>query len=122
TLQLDTAGHSVGTSSSSRLEINASQLQVITTGNGNNAYVVDTAGGLAVTNSSLGTSSTFDLRVEGGNLTSVVDGIGDLRADNVVVEVTGATSTIGKLISGVINPLEIDASVLTTATSAGGSI
>jgi len=72
-----------------------------------------------VTNSSLGTSSTFDLLVQNGNLTSVVDGTGDLRADNVTVAVTGSSSTIG---TGTANPLEIDASVLTTATSAGGNI
>ncbi len=119
TLQLNTAGQKIGVDATHRLEINGSQLHVVTTGNGNNAYIDDTAGGLVMSDSGLGASSTFDLLVENGNLTSVAGAPADVRADNLVLTVTGATSTIG---TATATPLEIDAAVTTTATTAGGNI
>jgi fibronectin type 3 domain-containing protein len=118
TLSLDASPRSIGVSTADRFEIDAVLLDVNTVGAGNDAFLRDTAGGLQVTDSSLGGGgSVFDILVLNGNLTSVVGGPGDVRADFVVVEVTGAASTIGAA-----SPLEINANNRFDATSAGGNI
>src|SRR5262249_39480021 len=122
TFALNTAGNGFGVSAANRLEINGTRLHFTTTGNTNNqAFLLDTAGSLVMDNSSMGPGGRrlLSILVQNGNLTSVVDGTGDVRADNVVVAVTGAGSTIG---TSVAAPLEINANTLLTATSAGGNI
>lgn len=122
TLRLGTAGRNIGVSAANRLEIDATVLQVVTnTAAVNNAYLVDTAGGLQVTDSSVGgiPGATFDLLVQNGNLTSVVDGTRDIAGDLVVVEVIGAASTIGV---SAANPLEVNALTRFDAKTAGGNL
>ena len=120
-LRLGTAGRNIGAGAASRLEIDASLLQLITNGAAaNNAWIVDTAGGLQVTDSSVGSvaGSTLDVRVLNGNLTSVTGGPGDLRGDVVVVSTTGA-GTVG---TAVATPLEVNAVARFDATTAGGNL
>jgi VCBS repeat-containing protein len=117
-------GRRIGASSASRLEINAVSLQAnIVAGNNNSAWIVDTAGGLQMHDSSLAANglTVFDLLVQNGSLTSVVGGAGDVRAIQVILAVTGASSTIGT--SGA--PLEINSAFGFTnarlnATTPGG--
>jgi VCBS repeat-containing protein len=124
TLQLNTGARHYGVSPANRLEIDAVQLQANTVGGTNNsAYIVDTAGGLQMNNSSLGATGTtvFDILVLNGSLTSVPGGPGDIRAVQVIVAVTGANSTIGESAAA---PLEINATTLVStakfdATTAG---
>ena len=92
----------------------------ISTGGPNNAYIVDTAGGLQMNNSTVANlASTFDILVQNGNLTSFNDSTRDVGNVNVILEVTGVTSTIG---NDAANSLEINATASFTATSAGGNI
>ena len=115
TLALSTGARNYGVSAANRLEINATQLMANTAGGANNsAFIVDIAGGLQMTNSSLGATgvTVFDLLVQNGNLTGVNDGVGDLRAIQVIVAVSGATSTIG---GSAAAPLEINAATLNPA-------
>ncbi|WP_254509681.1 PA14 domain-containing protein [Anatilimnocola floriformis] len=112
TISLSTGAHTIGTSAANRLEINAVQLQAnIAGGTNNSAWILDTAGGLQMNDSSMGATGTtvFDLRVLNGSLTSVAGGNADVRAIQVILEVTGATSTIG---TSEALPLEINAATL----------
>ena len=112
TISLSTGAHTIGTSAASRLEINATTLQAnIANGTNNSAWIVDTAGGLQMNDSSLGATGTtvFDLSVLNGSLTSVAGGNADVRAIQVILAVTGATSTIG---TSAAAPLEINAATL----------
>ncbi len=127
TISLSTGARNIGVNNGNRLEINATTLQAnIAGGSNNSAWIVDTAGGLAVNNSSLAATgvTVFDLLVQNGSLTSAaVDGVGDLRAIVVIVAVTGAGSTIG---ASAAAPLEINAATLAPnarldATTAGGA-
>jgi hypothetical protein len=122
TLTLDMAGRQLGTSPADRLELNAVQLQVLTNTTAvNNAYILDTAGGLRMQNSTVGgiAGSTFDILVQSGSLTTVNDATRDVGADIIRLEVTGAGSTIG---TSSANQLEVNALTSVTALSAGGSI
>ncbi|MEX2177052.1 MAG: hypothetical protein WD872_22000 [Pirellulaceae bacterium] len=122
TIDLLTQGSSAGSSAASRLEIDAAELQLTTNGAAqNHAFILDTAGGLRLNDSTVGmvAGSTFDLLIERGSLTSVVDGSRDVAGDLVVLRVTGPASTLG---AGLESPLEIDAASLAAATSAGGEI
>jgi hypothetical protein len=122
TLTLDTAGRQVGASPADRLELNAVQLQVLTNTTAvNHAYILDTAGGLRMQNSTVGgiPGSTFDILVLGGSLTTVNDGTRDVGADIIRLEVTGGGSTIG---TSSANQLEVNALTSLTALSAGGGI
>jgi len=118
---LQTANRNFGDlAGGNRLEINATQLRLATAVAGNDAFIVDLAGGLQMNDSSMGAGgSVFDLLVQNGSLTSVVGGNGDVRADNVIVAVTGAGSTLGVSTAA---PLEIQANTSAAAATAGGNI
>ncbi|MFO0880917.1 MAG: hypothetical protein U0840_26630 [Gemmataceae bacterium] len=122
TLRLGTAGRNIGVSAVDRLELDATQLQVITNVSAaNNAWIVDTAGGLQVNNASVGgvAGATFNLLVENGNLTSVFDGTRDVGGDIVIVEVTGGASTIG---TSAVSSLEVNALTRFDGKTAGGNL
>jgi autotransporter-associated beta strand protein len=107
-----------------RVEIDGTQLRVTYVGAAatNDVYLEDTAGGLQLNDSSLsssGSSTTFDLLVTNGSLTSVVGGNRDIGADILVLQVTGAASTIG--VSAAAR-LETNSLTRIDATTAGGSI
>ncbi|MCO6454551.1 MAG: autotransporter-associated beta strand repeat-containing protein [Pirellulaceae bacterium] len=120
-LTLNTAGNNLGVSPANRLEINADVLTASTNGAAlNNAFIVDTAGGLQMHDSSVGgqIGATFDLLVLNGNLTSVVGGPRDIGGDIIELQVTG----VGTIGTSTAAALEINALSSTTATTAGGSI
>ena len=109
TLTIDTSGKKFGNSAGERLEVDATVLKVGTpSGLASKAYLVDTAGGVTMNDSSIGAGSgaTYDLLVQGGSLlssTSPAD-TRDIGATVIVLEVTGAGSTIGTAAT----PLEIN--------------
>ena len=113
-------GNNIGVSSADRFELNATLLEINNTGANHDYYILDAGGGLQVTDSSTGGggSSVFDLLVENGNLIGVPGGPGDVRADIVIVEVTGS----GQIGAASNTALEINANTRFDATSAGGNI
>ena len=120
-LTLASGGNSIGVSPADRFEIDANVLQVTAgAGGGNDAFLVDVAGGVAMRNSSVNAGgNVLDLQAENGNITSeTVDGIRDVLAGILVLETTGG-GTIG---TGVGDRLEINATTRFDAITAGGSI
>lgn len=99
TLVLSTASRNFG-SALQRLELDAIRLTTTTPSGSNLAYIVDTAGGLTMHDSSIGANdnTVFDLLVLNGNLLTsgaTPSGTRDLGATEIRLKVTGATSTIG---------------------------
>ena len=115
------AGNTLGTSAANRLEIDGTVLQIFNTGANNNYFLVDTAGGLQVNDSTTGGggASVFDLLVHNGNLTG----------GGTAMATCGPTSSSSKSPARAARsapvpraPLEINANNSATATSAGGNI
>ncbi|WP_390881431.1 Calx-beta domain-containing protein [Thalassoroseus pseudoceratinae] len=118
TLEVLTAGSDIGGSmGGDRFELDADVLEINSVGS-QDYFILDTAGGLQVVDSSAGGTGVFDLRVVDGDLTGVTGGPGDVRGNVVIVEVTGA----GQIGTNSSNALEINALTRFDATSAGGDI
>ena len=107
TLTITGANNNFGASAASRLELNAVTLRanVVTSGT-NNAFILDTAGGLTMNDSTVtaGGTNTFDILVQNGSLLSTAGGPHDVGGMLVILEVTGAGSTIGTSAT----PLEVN--------------
>ena len=117
TLIISTANNSFGVSSANRLELDAVTLRAnIGAAGSNDAFIVDTAGGVTMFDSSLNANAgnEFNLLVEGGSLLSSTAAAPlprDIGAHQIVLQVTGVGSTIGTAAI----PFEINA-----ATGSGG--
>lgn len=114
TLSVSGAGSTIGSSASSRLEINANTLTAANGGAaGDGIFVEDTAGGLAVAGVNAG-AGAVNLNVVNGSLSSaVVDGSADIIGGNVTLAVSGAGSDIG-VNAG--SRLEVNATTLSAST------
>ncbi|ADB18769.1 autotransporter-associated beta strand repeat protein [Pirellula staleyi DSM 6068] len=107
TLTLTQTSRRIGNGAANRLEINATQLIVTGGAAGtqttpNQVHIVDTAGGLSISDSSIGAAdnTVFDLLVQNGSLVGDGETDRDIGAVTIILEVTGATSTIGALTAG----------------------
>lgn len=116
-LTLESAAGRVGSSAVSRLEINATVLDVHTAGDAAaDVSIVDTAGGVAIGGIDA-IDGDVNLRAEGGNITSlIVDGNADIFGAALNLTTTGG----GSIGISAAQPLEIDGASL--AANAGGSV
>nr|WP_160163542.1 autotransporter-associated beta strand repeat-containing protein [Pirellula staleyi] len=120
---LSTTNRSIG-GVGNRLEVNLGTLVVATnTTLANFVYVVDTAGGLSVSNSTVGagTGATFDVLALNGSIVGDGGTDRDIGGTIIVLEVTGSGSTIGTLATPFrINAPSAIAGARVDATTAGG--
>src|SRR5207237_560820 len=118
-LSVTGTGNTIGTGSAS-LKIAATTLNASSQGNATSNIFVDQPLGSLKAGLITAGAGNVNLSVDSGGLTSAtVDNAADIVAANLTISVGGSSSKIG---TGTGSPLEIDASVLTNATTAGGDM